>query len=168
MSAEQIPPEVSREIAEFLTHVEANPHGPWPAETDRLWRIYDQWRDIIRREGLLDNTGTSKALPGLSSWGRLFLLEHPPEPEGKIVWQHSEQSYSADGRTPIVLSREEASVLAEFMQADAALDTRALERSVGNVSRVMKQLAQKFPGAVRKPRGKGEGYYIRVRQAPTA
>jgi hypothetical protein len=82
------------------------------------------------------------------------------------VWHHGERSYSADGCVPVVVSKGEAYVLAAFAEAQA-LDTRTLEKKVSNVARVIGQIEEKFPGAVRRPRKKGEGYYIRVRQAPT-
>jgi hypothetical protein len=66
------------------------------------------------------------------------------------------------------VSAEEENALAAFQQAGGALDTKALGNAgVSNVSRVMKQLSRKFPGAVRLPGDdKGTGYYICVRPAP--
>jgi hypothetical protein len=82
------------------------------------------------------------------------------------VWHHGGRSYSIDGHAPVVVSRTEAIVLTAFMEARAALDTRALENRIDHVSRILKNLRLKFPGAVRAPGGKkGVGYYICVRAA---
>jgi len=76
-------------------------------------------------------------------------------------------SYSLQGHPPVVVTKEEANVLCAFAETKAAMDTEALANVVANPSRVMKQLADKFPGTVRRPRPnkKGEGYYIDVRSA---
>jgi hypothetical protein len=45
--------------------------------------VYDRWRDIIKGDPpLLDIAGTMHSVPGLSSFGRLFLLEHSPGESG--------------------------------------------------------------------------------------
>jgi hypothetical protein len=98
-------------------------------------------------------------------------VEATPTTGGMVtVWRHSDRSYSVNGTRPVNVSIEEASILAAFLEAKASLDTKALESHVSNVSRVMKQLAEIFPGAIHFPRPerKGEGYYIHVRPAPSS
>ena len=82
------------------------------------------------------------------------------------IHHHGERSYSLDNQPPVIVSAEEHSILGAFAGAKKALSTRALENCVANVSRVMRQLATKFPGAVRMPKTKGDGYYVRVEPAP--
>jgi hypothetical protein len=98
MSSGEIPPEVVQEVIEFLSYVEANPRGPWPAQTDRLWHIYERWRHIIRQDGqpLLDESGTMTTLPGLSSWGRIFLLKHRCPPQAQCGRRPSEDTNPPD------------------------------------------------------------------------
>ena len=81
------------------------------------------------------------------------------------VWRHGERSYSVDGCDPVVVTAEEAFVLAAFEKARSALDTRTLEKKVSNVARIISRIESKFPRAVRRPSKKGEGYYIRVQPA---
>lgn len=83
------------------------------------------------------------------------------------VIHHGERSYSHAGNRPIIVSNEQHNALRAFAAAKAALDTKALENSgVSNVSRVMADLARKFPGAVQFPEGKGTGYYVAVETIP--
>ncbi len=77
-----LPPEAVREIVEVLRHFETSPHGPW----EPIWPLYEKWREVIRADGCdwLDHAGTMQATPGLSSFGRLFLMKHgdaPYEPD---------------------------------------------------------------------------------------
>ena len=82
------------------------------------------------------------------------------------IQHHGARSYSFGGKPPIVVTREEAGVLSVFAASGgAALNTKDLEKHVSNVSRIMGQLDIKFPGAVRRPDHKGEGYYIHVEPA---
>jgi hypothetical protein len=98
--------------------------------------------------------------------------EPPPPPDPPTIWYHGERSYSIDRLNPVTVTIEENSLLTLFVERDAALDTATLTRKSGvtNVSRVMGQLAKKFPGAMRNPgrKGKGEGYYASVRKLPSA
>jgi hypothetical protein len=67
----------------------------------------------------------------------------------------------------VVVSAGAAYVLEAFAKDQKALETRALEKLVPNVTRVIDQIEAKFPGAVRRPGRKGEGYFIRVLLAPS-
>jgi hypothetical protein len=71
---------------------------------------------------------------------------------------------------PETVTGEEDCILTVFLNADHSWITKELSEASGvnNVSRVMKQLARKFPGAVRTPgrEGKSRGYYVRVQPAP--
>jgi hypothetical protein len=82
------------------------------------------------------------------------------------VWHHGNHSYSLDGQSPITVSLEHHHVLQAFLNAGTALDTKALLKCVGNVTRVLTQLKKRFPGAVCLPRYRGDGYYIHVCRAP--
>jgi hypothetical protein len=79
------------------------------------------------------------------------------------VWYHGERAYSADGRTPTVVSVEQHNILQAFLDRDIALDTPALQTvGVSNVSKVMTAIEKRFPGTVQQPERKGAGYRIRV------
>lgn len=105
--------------------------------------------------------------------GRWLLPEWEPvstEPPSETpapmesIWYHGERSYSFHECIPVVVSNEQHAILKLFLDREAALDTDALKNTVSNVAKVIKTLAEKFPGTVRRPGGnKGEGYYIRVR-----
>ena len=88
-----------------------------------------------------------------------------PKQQTVALRKHGERTYSAEGCIPVVVSPGVAFVLNEFARAQTALETRALEKLVSNVARVIGQIEAKFPGAVRRPRRKGEGYFIRVLSA---
>lgn len=87
------------------------------------------------------------------------------------IWYHGKWSYSIDGDTPINVTRTQNNVLQAFLKDGVALDTKDLEdaRLTSNASKTMKELAKKFPGAIRLPsKGhKGEGYFARVCDAKT-
>jgi hypothetical protein len=74
-----IPIEARADIAEVLRWIEAHPGGRWEDMGD-LYDRYRRWQGIIRRQELLDGTGDMHAVPGLSSFGRLFLLSPAPPP----------------------------------------------------------------------------------------
>jgi hypothetical protein len=91
-------------------------------------------------------------------------LPAAPEDGLPTVWYHGGRSYSADGRTHSLVSTEQHNALSAFLDCDQSLDTKALEKKgISNVSSVMQKLAKRFGDAVRTPKKKGEGYYIRVR-----
>jgi hypothetical protein len=100
-----------------------------------------------------------KAAHGVEKWLAKFA---PGTVSTPTVWHHGERAYSTDGHNPVVVAVQQHAVLTAFMNARAALDTKALEQRVTNVARVMKSLAEKFPGAVRTPEKRGDGYYIHV------
>jgi hypothetical protein len=82
------------------------------------------------------------------------------------VWHHGGRSYSTDGKMPFLVPNEEHNALSAFLDRGEALDTKALEKNgVSNVSAVMGKLARRFGDAVRLPKVKGEGYFVRVRTA---
>jgi hypothetical protein len=83
------------------------------------------------------------------------------------VWHHGNRSYSLDGHNPVTVSDQQNAALAAFLSAGTALDTRTLETcGISNVSRVMAEIEERFPGTVRKPVHRGEGYFVRVLPAP--
>jgi len=84
------------------------------------------------------------------------------DPAPVPVQHHGGKSYSIVGQSPIVVSRAQDDILQEFAAAGAALDTKALERVVANVARVIAQINKKLPGAVCLPKDRGQGYYIHV------
>jgi hypothetical protein len=90
--------------------------------------------------------------------------EPPPADSTATIWFHGGQSYSIDGTTPKAVSREQHNALKMFLDTGQAITTRALENAgVSNVAKVMKKLDTAFPGAIRKPKKRGDGYYICVR-----
>jgi hypothetical protein len=95
---------------------------------------------------------------------KLLAQQHTTQQEPATVWYHGGLSYSTNGANPVLVSHEQHNALKGFLERNEALDTRKLEgNGVSNVSKVMKKLAEQFPGAVRQPSAKGEGYYVRVR-----
>jgi hypothetical protein len=90
--------------------------------------------------------------------------------DSPTIWHQGGRSYFIDGRDPVTVTLEEDNILTVFAKRDEARDTKRLadESGVTNVSRVMGHLAKKFGDAVRTPgrKGKGDGYYARVRPAP--
>ena len=66
----------------------------------------------------------------------------------------------------MVVTPEEHGILNLFCDRPAALDTKALTRGATNPSKVINQIDSKFPRRVRKPKKKGEGYFIPVRTLP--
>jgi hypothetical protein len=80
------------------------------------------------------------------------------------IWYHGERAYSSDRRSPKSVSLETHKALQAFLDRAIALDSEAISgRGVCNPSKVMNALARMFPGAVRLPERKGEGYSARVR-----
>jgi hypothetical protein len=93
--------------------------------------------------------------------------EPPPCAPPTVIWHHGGRSYSTDGETPKKLSAQQHNALTAFLDSKQALDTASLKTlNVANPSKVIAQLAGKFPGAVQPPGEKGEGYFIRVRSLP--
>ena len=83
-------------------------------------------------------------------------------PQGlKTLWYHGEKSYSIDG-VPVNVTPEYHNVLQAFLKSGRAMGTKELEKSASNPSRALTTLAGKFPGTVRKPEKKNDGYFIRV------
>jgi hypothetical protein len=69
-----------------------------------------------------------------------------------------------DIRAPTVVPTEQHNILRAFLDRDIALDTAALKKvGAGNVTKIANAIESKFPGSVRRPKRKGEGYVIRVR-----
>ena len=113
-------------------------------------------RADVERLGVKNTTpGGSGAPTPMEPVGQAVLAE-------RSVHSHGNRSYSLDNDQPIMVSIEEDSILRAFAAAKSALGTKALEEHVENVSRVMNRLSEKFPGAVRMPERRGDGYFIRV------
>lgn len=87
----------------------------------------------------------------------------PVNPELRTIWYHGGLSYSVDGLTPGIVSAEQHNILKAFLDGNEAINTKALEKCASNVSRIIDQILEIFPGSVRKPPRKGAGYFIRVR-----
>ena len=109
--------------------------------------ILEQRQTAIPIETLLENI--DRKLPTL------------PVADPAII-SHGNLSYASGGAKPIVVTVEENAVLQKFLASKTAMTTKRLEGLVSNVARVIKQLQRKFPGAVRRPETKGDGYYIAV------
>ena len=112
------------DIVEVLEWVEANPGGKWfpwnprpgqldyppsevqraklaalPVMPEKVFAKYRQWQDVIRHEQLFDETGTMVTVPGLSGFGRIFLLKNRPKQKTKESSQSPSPSH-VDGPTP--------------------------------------------------------------------
>lgn len=77
-----LPPLAVSEICEVLRWFDAHPQATWN-EMGALYDTYCRWRDIIRQKDkdMTDGLSTMQTVPGLSSFGRVFLLEHLSEAE---------------------------------------------------------------------------------------
>ncbi|VTR98834.1 unnamed protein product [Gemmata massiliana] len=135
------------------------------------WLLYLEYRDIkwpdheairvaCRREAHLAAAARRKA-------GALradATVEEPPVP---VLWYHGERSYSLDRSDQKVVPPQEHNVLQVFLQSPVAKTTVDLEKTVSNVSVVMKSLARKFGqvpvGPIRMPGNKGDGYFVLVK-----
>jgi hypothetical protein len=79
------------------------------------------------------------------------------------VWYHGGRSYSPDGKTPLLVTREQHDFLQAFLDNPGqALSTELLGKCVNNPSRVARDLGERFPGAVRLPAHRGDGYFVCV------
>jgi hypothetical protein len=75
MSFPEYPDAAVAEIEEVLGWIEVNPDGKWE-DVPKLFAQYKRWRDIIYGvPPLLNGSGTMRSVPGLTSFGRAFLLE---------------------------------------------------------------------------------------------
>jgi hypothetical protein len=78
--ATEIPPAARAEICKVLEWFDAHPRGRYEDMGEQLKALRDTWRDIIRGNPalddppLIDNLGTMQTVPGLSAYGRFFLL----------------------------------------------------------------------------------------------
>jgi len=125
--------------------------GPAPLEVERDNAKAEAWELSVLADRLesVDATGEKKALP--------------------TIWHHGGKSYSGNGRTPLCVSAEMHNVLVFFLDGDEAYDTKELMKAgASNVAVVIDKIAAKFGGdAIRRPRSKGDGYFIRVRSLAT-
>jgi hypothetical protein len=86
------------------------------------------------------------------------------------IWHHGPGSYSDGKLAPVSVSPEEDFALRAFESAQASLTSPQLEgyKGVNNPSRVMKKLADRFPGRVRGPGSdRGTGWFVHVQPEPT-
>ena len=93
---DDLPAQVISEIIPLLEWFGANTdHGRlWKDMGPLLVAVYERWRDIIRAEpALLDDLGTMGTAPGLSSFGRVFLLKH-----GKLQAKSGERLAESEAR----------------------------------------------------------------------
>jgi hypothetical protein len=79
-----------------------------------------------------------------------------------VILYYGERAYSINAK-PVVVTTEEHNLLQCFLDRRIALATDDLEKVVANAARVIGQLEKRFPGAVQRPKRKGEGYSLRVR-----
>jgi hypothetical protein len=132
--------------------VQAGPEGAG----DGLHQFPVAWRDYEakRHAKVLDRLAQIKST--------IAGLPKTPPPR---IYHHGERSYSLGDNPPVVVTTEEHRVLRAFGTKKRALDTKEILEYVENPSRIMAQLDRKFPGAVRRPGRKGDGYYVRVEPA---
>jgi len=91
---------------------------------------------------------------------------------GKLptIWHHEGPCYSTDGLAPKNVNNDCHNLLRQFLDRDLALTTPVIERNgVNNAALAIETIIKKFgDGPVRKPEGKGDGYFVRVRSLPRA
>jgi hypothetical protein len=75
MFVDDYPAEALGEIIAVLEGIEANP-GANRDDMKELNAAYRRWRDLLRRDKLVDDNHTMHTFPRLTSHGRLFLLKH--------------------------------------------------------------------------------------------
>ena len=117
---------------------------------------YRRWRDIIRRDGndLLDSLGTMTTVPGLSSFGRIFLSEFkPPGTESKAKTTNRVGTNAVEA----LLGPEAHEILGEAESNKSADDRmRAIykidHRVLGWKSPQWAELLKVTPSAIRKTR----------------
>jgi hypothetical protein len=69
------PDEAIAEITEVMAWLVENPDGAWE-DVPELFAKYKRWRDIFYGvPPLLNRSGTMRCVPGLASFGRVFLLQ---------------------------------------------------------------------------------------------
>jgi hypothetical protein len=106
--------------------------------------------------------GNADALEAERAKEARWLLGQVP-PAEPCIWYHGGRSYSSDGLSPRVVSAERHNLLQRFLDRDQALTTSDLKDVVDNPSAVIEKLIGQFGGgAIRKPRSKGDGYFIRA------
>jgi hypothetical protein len=75
MSFPSYPDEAVAEITEVLAWLDVNPNGTWE-DAPKIFAQYKRWRDIFYSiPPLLNGSGTMRSVPGLTGFGRAFLLE---------------------------------------------------------------------------------------------
>jgi hypothetical protein len=113
--------------------------------------------------------GPDESITEIDRWVPRNLIIKPqpgPQPLPATVWFHGNKSYSLDGETPELVTREEHQVLQEFLDRNMAVDYATLGNAVTNPTTVMRKLQKKFGKAVRIAGRKGSGYFVRVRSLP--
>lgn len=165
---------------------EHGPAEPCPAELDpRLQEMFDNALHLLRES----ERGSAERAPAQSSYpAQLYYASESglknimdalasakslgPDIESEqtkalpTIWYHGERSYSADGGMPTLVSDEQDNILQCFLDRDIAFDTDALTNKSGtvNVAAAISRIVEKFgDSAIRRPKKKGDGYFIRVR-----
>jgi hypothetical protein len=85
--------------------------------------------------------------------------------QASVIWFHGDRSYSLDRTHPKALSMEKHHALQAFLESGTVLRTRDLTNAgVNNPSKTMRLLESDFPGAIRRPAQRRDGYYARVKK----
>lgn len=93
-------------------------------------------------------------------------VEPTPTNDPATILYHGGESYSAGGKPPESVSREQHDFLQAFLKSGRSMTTRELKEAVNNPSKVAKLLKERFPDAVQLPgKTKGKGYFVRVEKA---
>jgi hypothetical protein len=142
------------------------PGNPWPWNWSDLPPIPPRLVAALDKAGAGLEGEVSKALTATRAapGDRQEQAVPPPCAPPAVLWYHGGLSYSADGERPKKVSKQQHNVLTAFLDSKQALDTRSLKNlGVANPTKVVGQLAKKFPGTVDTPDRKRDGYFIRVR-----
>jgi hypothetical protein len=113
--------------------------------TERLWKHF------CREHGQLFN--------------RIKVRLKSQHAQASVIWFHGDRSYSLDRTNPKALSMEKHHALQAFLESGTTLRTRDLTKAgVNNPAKIMRLLESDFPGAIRRPAQKRDGYYARVKK----
>jgi hypothetical protein len=126
---------------------------PHPAHYERPSGMPGLW--IWKAYGKDLNQAAAKLQPPVLGGGR--------EGQSGVIYYHGGQAYAMEGGDQIIVPNAMHYALRAFLEWGRALSTEELEKAgVYNVSKTMRAIADKFPGCVRMPQNKGDGYFVRV------
>ena len=150
-------------LTEFLARHELPIDSLLPRK-DADWYDRERWRRWDN--DMLDFMHVTQARISARAEG----AQPNPDADKPTEWYHGERSYSLDGLNPKNVSKEQHDFLQAFLDKITSLTTTELKQVVTNPADVVNKLVKKFgehpQGPIRRPKEKGDGYFIRVRSLP--